>query len=543
MKSIGLFLKNNHKNMKQAIVPTMVVTCIFFVNYFFFGMDNTIIGPCLTLSYLYFRDMSNSFCSMIKTLLIYEIMAVSAWAAGMNLGLCIAINAAIFFWNVYFRADDHHLSNYYTPGMMFILFQLFPASGMSAVFVRIEALGASFAVTGIFLLLVQNRAKKHSIRDNIIGGFEICENLLSAYEEQDQERITMYQEQLRSTSETICDEIYLHNYSVFGAKSKANWYCKFVALFQSFIVLTAGPCDYEKIPIMENLCRNFKTLFMKGGTYECRQKLAFQKGRANIRSMSMRFALQQVIALTPCMVFAYLCPVGNGFWLPVSVYFMLVPFCESTHKRVGGRLFGTVVGIIMCAILYSIFPGLNAHIVLLLIFNFLINSATRYEISVAYITCAILALGITPANMGAALSERLIYTLIGAVITIIVSKYVFPFEKKTEMDYVYEHLISLQNKMFEINELEKNNYEVRQQEKNQLLIQSYVLSRRLRLYNESLPENERNQELLNLLNEHMMQMSYFIAHHFIGVRAKTDIYPDSKLCEVHQADSYAFRPV
>lgn len=528
MKSIGRFLKSNHGNIKNAIVPTLVVTCIFFVNYFFFGMDNTIIGPCLTLSYLYFRDSSNRFSSMIKTLLVYEIMAIAAWAAGWNLGCCILINAGIFFWNVFFRADDNHPENYYTPGMMFILFQLFPVHEMSAVLVRVEALGASFAVTGIFLLLLQNKKKKYSIYNSIVSGFEISENLLSAYAQQNPERIAHYQDQLRLTSETICDEIYLHNYAIFGTRSKANWYCKFVALFQVFQILTESDYDPEKDTIMQNLCRNFKTFFMMGNTYERRKQLVFRHFKTDIRSMILRFALQQVIALTPCMVFAYLFPVGNGFWLPVSVYFMLVPFYENTGKRVGGRLIGTIIGILMCAVLYSIFPGLNAHIVLLILLNFLINSATGYEISVAYITCAILALGITPANMIGTLSERLIYTLIGAVITVIVSRYVFPLHTKKEMDYLYEQLICLQNKMMEINDLDVRGSESKRQEMDELMIQSYQLSRKLRLYNGSLKESERNQELQMLLDQHMMQMSSFLAHHFTGLHTRAEIYHSDK---------------
>lgn len=520
MKSMRHFLKTSHGNIRQAVVPTLVVTCIFFVNYFFFGIDNTIIGPCLTLSYLYFRNMSNCFCSMLKTLLVYELMAVAAWGAGLNLACCVTINAAVFFWNVYFRADDNHPENYYTPGMMFILFQLFPVHDMPAVLMRAQALGASFAVTGVFLLLLQDKKKKNSIHDSIANGFMISENLLSAYEQKNPGQIAQYQDQLRLTSEAICDEIYLHDYSVFSSRSKANWYCKFVALFQVFGILTENTYDSEKDTIMQNLCRNFKTFFMMGNTYERRKQLVFCHFKKDIRSMILRFALQQVIALTPCMVFAYLCPVGNGFWLPVSVYFMLVPFYENTGKRVGGRLIGTIIGLVLCGVLYTIFPGLNAHIILLIALNFLINSATRYEISVAYITCAILALGITPENMLATLNERLIYTLIGAVITVVVSRYIFPLHTKKEMDYLFEQLDNLQNRMMRINDLDVRGSEIRRQEMDELMIESYQLSRKLRLYNESLTESERKQDLLGLLDRHMLQMSAFLAHHFTGLHIR-----------------------
>ena len=54
-------------DIKNAIAPTIVVSCIFFINYFFFGMENTIIGPCVALSYLYFSRMTNHYSSILKT--------------------------------------------------------------------------------------------------------------------------------------------------------------------------------------------------------------------------------------------------------------------------------------------------------------------------------------------------------------------------------------------------------------------------------------------------------------------------------------------
>lgn len=525
-KRLGVFLRDNHRNMKSAVLPTLVVTAVFFVNYFFFGMDNTIIGPCLVLSFLEYSGMSKSFCSMFKTLLVYEITAVAAWAAGFGPFACIVVNAAFFFWNIYFRADDNHPDNYYTPGMLFILFQLFPVSEAADVLIRVEALGASFAVTGIFLVFMQSRSKRHTVEETIADSFEISDQLLAACESGDETNIQVCRGELRRKNETISDELYLNNYAAFGCRSRGNWYCRFVALFDVFAgfsqELGRGDAekDAEKLNQMKNLNRNFKTLFMKGNRCDTREKLEFHPLKRGLRSRDLRFALQQVIALTPCMLWAFYCPIGNGFWLPVSVYYMLVPFREKIGKRVGGRLAGTLAGLVLCAVLYTIFPGLSAHIAILVVLNFLINSASGYEVQVAYLTCAILALGITTENLAATLFERLIYTLIGAAITLFVSRFVFPTDIPSEMEYLEAQLTELEEQMLIVDEKVKNHMTVGQGEKDRLLVQSYVLCRRMRLYNESLPEEERDPKLNEELDDHMVRMSYFLAHHFVGVPVK-----------------------
>lgn len=65
-------------SLKTAIAPTLVVTGIFFLNYFFFGAENTVIGPCIALSYLYFSKISNRMASIAKTFLIYIAVAFFA---------------------------------------------------------------------------------------------------------------------------------------------------------------------------------------------------------------------------------------------------------------------------------------------------------------------------------------------------------------------------------------------------------------------------------------------------------------------------------
>ena len=68
----GDFLKLSDKQKKMlqgAVAPTIVATLIFFITYFFFGMENTMIGPFATLSFLRCRNMCNHYECLILSLI------------------------------------------------------------------------------------------------------------------------------------------------------------------------------------------------------------------------------------------------------------------------------------------------------------------------------------------------------------------------------------------------------------------------------------------------------------------------------------------
>ncbi|SDB29727.1 FUSC family protein [Eubacterium oxidoreducens] len=516
---LKLYIRKN-VDLTGAIAPTIVVTGIFFVIYYFFGIENTIIGPCVTLSYLYFAGLSNHYASMVKTFLIYMVLAVAAYVAGLSLPFAIVVNAAVFFWIVYHLIDEYHPDNYYTPGMAFILFQLSPVSGMHGLSMRLIALILSFAIAFLVLLLLPSRHNKNDVRKLVGQGFEIGNQLCEAYVARDKVAIEQKQQLLHLLNEQICDEIYLYNYAGFRKENKVNWYCRFVALFQVLTVLAEHEDVEEKSEQMRNMLVNFKALYEADKANDFSKKLVFKKEKPDIHSFTLRFALRMLIVMTACMIYGYICPWGNGFWLAVSVYFMMVPLYENITGKIKGRLLGTIAGVILCFLLFTVFPSQPAHVVILIIFNFLINSSKNYATTVAYLTCAVLALNITPDNIGFTLLERLIYTFGGAGLTLLGCRFIFPIRIQPEADYLLSRLNMLREQMQRIRVYKGESPEELRHERDQLLVRSYLLSRRLRRYNQALPHEKRNLKLIDVLNEHMSDMSMFLVHHFIGIKSR-----------------------
>lgn len=514
--SVFSFMKSKFE-LKDAIAPTLVVTGIFFLNYFFFGLENTVIGPCIALSYLYFSKISNRMASIAKTFLVYIAVAVFAWLAGMNLSLCIAVNIGVFFWIAFVLMDEYHPENYYTPGIAFLMFQLSPVTG-NGIMTRCTALALSFCLAFLIMGIMSFFFQKKLVQEYVEDGLNIGEKLLDAYEQRDSGQVADLQQKLRQISEIISDEIYQYNYAAFGNEHRVNWYCRFVALFQVFINLTNDTNIEEKAPIMRNMLRNFRELLNRNTDFGERKLLTFKRYRPDLQSFRLRFALRMVIIMTPCIIFAYLCPYGNGYWLSVSVYFMLVPLYEQSGSRIRGRLFGTLAGTLICLVLYTIFPEQNQHIAIMTVANLLINSSTSYTATVAYLTCAVLALNITTQNLLFTLGERLVYTVCGALLTVIASRYVFPIRMKPEAEHLKQKLAEIQTELAIVQSASQPHADETHRLNDQLLIRSYLLGRRLREYQHTLAEDSTN--LLELLEEHMKNVSCYFTYHFTGIKAR-----------------------
>ena len=173
-------LLEKQKNlMHSAIAPTIVATIIFFITYFFFGMENTMIGPFATLSFLRYRNMCNHYECLIRNFGVYMIMAFFSFLAVINLPLCILINAAALFWLAYLLIDEYNPNNYFPAGMALIFFQIAPVHTVPALGNRLLALLSSFAIVFLFSWLLSRKENTQKRLTGLIQeGFEICRQLL-----------------------------------------------------------------------------------------------------------------------------------------------------------------------------------------------------------------------------------------------------------------------------------------------------------------------------------------------------------------------------
>lgn len=509
MNQLLLQLKNL---IRQALAPTIVITIIFFLNYFYFGIDNTLIGPFATLSFLRFRNINNHYECMLKTFCIYLIMAIVAYFAVMSLPLCILVNAVALFWLAYCLIDEYNPTNYFPAGMALIFFEIAPASSSAMLVTRIEALGASFLIIFGFIILQSFiRPSRNPLYQYIKNGLDNCKKQLDAFEQHDTIKLKTLHQELCTINKNISDEIYEYNRASIRLTDRINWYCRFVALFQVINFFTLEESyPSNNLKDMREILNRFSTAFQDRTPDPDYKRLRFRTSRPNLRIFRFRFALRLTIMITPCLIFAYIVPFENRYWIAISVFFMMIPVYEHTHTRIRQRVAGTCIGIIACFFLFSIFRQFPGRAALMTFANFMIYGSKSYGIMVAYITCSALAIQTISSSITAALLERLIYTGIGAVIAFIGNKLVFPIHIRQEMFNLIGQLNEQKEKMRELTLEKHSNNKERHYQKDQLIIKSYLLMKRLQAYHDMLPESQQNDSFKDYEKKYFQKMASFL---------------------------------
>ena len=531
-------------NVKAAIAPTIVAVVIMIVTLKLFGLENSMIAPFATLSYMRFLQMRCHYPCMLKHYLIYCIVIAAAHAANLCLPVCILVDFAVFFVLAYIVIDEYDPTNYFPFGMAMIFFQYAPLPDVPAMLTRILALTVSFGIILVFVLITAPvKYGKDPIREYIEEGFSLCENLVAACRRADRNAVVEGHLKVREINKKCSDEIYAYNRTTFTRTGMVNFYCRFIVLFQVINDLThsedpAVPPKESKLLKAEALLSRFRQELEERKPEQRYWNFRFRSGRIDVWDFRFRFAMRQVLVMVPCMAFATAGGLPNVSWLPFSLFFMLIPSTDDTPQVVRRRFFGSLFGIAGCLVLFAFFPSLTARIIMTAIFSFLIYSAESYTASVAYVTCATLAMQTLNMPPFVAMGQCLAYTAAGAVIALLANRYLFSIHTDIQIERLLAKLAGIRARLIELRipdtELQKQAAEVfgvagtevlrtplsryarthlseeeqKKHETDQLTIHSYLIARRIEALDQSRPEARRDPEtLLGLEKEHMRFMA------------------------------------
>jgi hypothetical protein len=535
-KWVTHWFKDLQKTAKTAIAPTVVAALIFLVTWRFFGMDNTMIAPFATLSYLSFRSMQKKAGCMLITFVIYLAMAAAAWLAVRDIVLCLTVNAAALFWITYFHIDEYQPANYFPAGMALIFFQIAPVYTLPALLNRIEALGISFLIIGLFVLVpLLIRPQPDRLRGMTAYGLALAGQMVKAADSGDTALLEQVRSELRPVSHKISKAIYTANRCQILPRGRVNWYCQFPAFFQCVDYFLrpealAGPNSSASLQQARALQERSSHIFRNTKPEPNYKKLTFRYNKPDLRNFRFRFALRTLIVITPCLLFSYVSGLENVYWLVISVFFMMIPFSEGTKDRVRQRVTGSIFGILLCFVLFSVFRDLHSRIVIMTIANFFIYSASGYTSMVAYITCSAMAVQTVHSSVSVVLLERLVYTLIGAAIALLANHYIFPIRTRLQILYILDilgrirkHLSDLPDASDSANPDSKAylflafgfrrlhrgpiSPSCLRHQKDQLIIKSYLLIQRLYALHAAIPADQQLPDLQEQIDHHMNYLS------------------------------------
>ena len=432
---------------KQALPPTIIITGIFFLNYFCFGPENASIGPVTALLFNKYKNRNGRYECLIMDFLVCEVLAAAAFAASLHLVLNIIVNASVFFWIACVYINDYSPANHFPIGIAYIFFQISPAETPASLGIRAAALVVSFAILLVCLLVYTLIFTDYPAQKRIISeGFENCRQQLDLAEK-DPGGSAGLRDKLHKICLRCCRGTWEFNRSVILPRNKSNFYCRYVTFFIVFRYLmndSGGSPDYEQA---KKLYEKYRDDFQNLKPRAVYRRLRFRLDPLSIHDFRVRFALRETIALVPCIAFARISGLENIYWMVLCAFFLITPYSDLSKDKVKRRVIGTVIGVLLCQIAFPLLHTFAGRAVLMTVANFFSFFGGGYDMAVICITCAVTALSEINGAVSLMLLQRLVYNLLGSLIAVLANKFIFPVHTVANLNYASKYAEKLQDEI------------------------------------------------------------------------------------------------
>ena len=119
-------LQTIKQRVLNAIPPTVLFLALFFSILYICGLQDALIATFLTLEFMRLKTDEFVESTMIKSTVLYIIIAVFAYLAGLNVYLCAVFNFVTPFMIIYLFLDEFDPTNQIPYTLALAFFQLIP---------------------------------------------------------------------------------------------------------------------------------------------------------------------------------------------------------------------------------------------------------------------------------------------------------------------------------------------------------------------------------------------------------------------------------
>ncbi len=172
----------------------------------------------------------------------------------------------------------------------------------------------------------------------------------------------------------------------------------------------------------------------------------------SMQSNVFRFSLRIAVAITIGYVVSLAFSLSHSYWIMLTIVTILKPVYHLTKKRNYERVIGTMTGIITGSLIIW-FVHHNGILFMLMIITMLLAYSFLRIYYLAFVTCLTIYLIITfhfldPEKFRLLIGERLIDTLIGAVIAAFAARFIFPVWQSGNIRTAMEKVIQNNRRYF-----------------------------------------------------------------------------------------------
>ncbi len=518
------------KTLKKALPPTILSMVLLLVNLKFFGLSNIIIAIYMTLTFIRMRTYLIIENNIFKPLSIQLAIGVLASVASMGGLLEVLINFFGIIILVYLLTDEYNPDSYFPYLMAFVLLQMFPVK-FDQISNRLLGIFVSYIIVYLALMIVSPKGEDNKIQELIKSGFENIHSQFKNLYYDDIDKVKSEQIELFD----ICRELNRFVYS--GGRRK---YYQIMIAFQhinniihdlksSKEIIEENKKEFKRFyklfKYLENNFKDYKLCAERLEEFEKEFKFhnknltfytslvlrylsesiehlnyhrfnlrkflnfknnkdyfqVYSKYNLKLNEFKLRFAIRMSVIVTLAFFVIRRFSLPKGYWLPMTVFILALPFYEDSKARVYARFRGTILGVIVAFLLFSVFKGQEMHFVIILVTTFFMYAFKDYATMSIYVTCYALAITTISMSDGEAVILRLLYTGIAAIVVLFANKFILPNKNHVELINMVKKLIDLDKVMITKarEALEKDFDEM---ELRRIIYSSYLISGRIHMH-------------------------------------------------------------
>lgn len=498
-----------HHKIKNALPVILFFLVLFYTVLLLFGFSYIMIVSIVTVIFQGNYKKLQSIESLTKLILLQISLAFLAFLATRSLPLCLIFNILVPFWLIFKKSSQFNPMGYFSGLMTFTFLQLMPVDFhgfcmqmavfaccllyfLAVVFLyqriqkplpeyQLEQKGLLFfsqwmmqelegntdSSNAHFLYSLQQDLYQKAYHKNFIKGsrqlservhyaFALMYQRAAYFVDSRYQPDMLSEQEVKSFSKKMADYLKLAGEQGFWGKEQRRRLQK-----EGQQLLQETEQREEELYIFyQNFLRPFLSVLntmdepkLRSRTF-CRKLPRFTNRRRFLLrsdSFEIKFALRMSIVLTLTLFYSRLSHAEHGFWLPLNAFLLLRPMYEDSLYRMKTRFTGTAAGCILLAFLLPHFHGATVHIIFASIVVVGLYTATPGTWQQALCsTCFSLSMTTLAIAEKTALELRILYVLVSILLVLLVNKFFFPTNLKSQFWYNFQLLFHMQHSYLRI---------------------------------------------------------------------------------------------
>jgi uncharacterized membrane protein YgaE (UPF0421/DUF939 family) len=206
--------------------------------------------------------------------------------------------------------------------------------------------------------------------------------------------------------------------------------------------------------------------------------------------------MRMAISITIGAFIMNLFKLAEGRWILFTILSLTNPIYEIYKSKVPQRIVATLIGGIIIVILFTIFKGQTARLLIVMACGYLQSYVNEYKYRMIFITVCAIGTAAVVGNIEQFTIERILMVILGSIIAIIANKYIFPYKLKNSNEQLRKIYYEAIKDMFEeIDTLLKGN--ARLEIMNNLFVITSLVESKSRI-NKEIDNDKNYSEIVNI---------------------------------------------